>query len=611
MTLTSEKFIQIIEAARKKKELAALETAKNTVSAISTISSKQAISPALQALRNKIAKAGLDSSKIGVGATPKVSESITQSGRVIEYNEKQREFINLATSGVSCILIGAAGTGKTTCMRGTIEELIRSGYAGLLSSDGHKYLPVTEVPGIVAISYTRRAVNNLRKSMPTDMVGNCITIHKLLEYEPVYYTVLNETTGEEKNTMMFEPTRNNIKPLPHTIKTIIIDESSMVSTELFSQLIAACPHKPQFIFLGDIQQLPPVFGAAILGYKMLELPTVELTEVYRQAMNSPIIKLAHRVLSGKPILLEEYSDWKLDTEQGKLTIHPWKKKLHSAIALETVALFFCGNSHIKDTPKDKIRKGAIEVGEYNVEEDIILVPFNKSLGTDELNKHIAGYLAHRDKRVVYEIVAGFTKHYYSVGEKVLYDKEDAIIENIYINPTYAGTKPVKESVTLNYWGVETSSARSLANSVHKEMSEDDMDFILNQVTTSNSSEERIRQASHKIVLRLLDSDKEVTIETAAAVNTMILSYALTVHKAQGSEWRKVFLIFHQSHNTMIQRELLYTAITRAKEELYIICEPETFTKGIIGQRIKGNTLAEKAEYFKGKIDTLTEKEKKL
>jgi ATP-dependent exoDNAse (exonuclease V) alpha subunit len=51
---------------------------------------------------------------------------------------------------------------------------------------------------------------------------------------------------------------------------------------------------------------------------------------------------------------------------------------------------------------------------------------------------------------------------------------------------------------------------------------------------------------------------------------------------------------------MTQRELLYTAITRAKEELYIICEPETFTKGVLRQRIKGNTLVEKAEYFKGK-----------
>jgi exodeoxyribonuclease V alpha subunit len=81
---------------------------------------------------------------------------------------------------------------------------------------------------------------------------------------------------------------------------------------------------------------------------------------------------------------------------------------------------------------------------------------------------------------------------------------------------------------------------------------------------------------------------------------MFHGYAITVHKAQGSEWKKVFLILHQSHNIMLQRELLYTAVTRAKENLYVICEPEHFTIGVERQRIKGNTLFEKAEYFKGK-----------
>lgn len=54
---------------------------------------------------------------------------------------------------------------------------------------------------------------------------------------------------------------------------------------------------------------------------------------------------------------------------------------------------------------------------------------------------------------------------------------------------------------------------------------------------------------------------------------------------------------------MIQRELLYTAVTRAKEELYVICEPDTFVKGVQSQRIKGNDLKSKAEYFKGKLET--------
>ena len=102
---------------------------------------------------------------------------------------------------------------------------------------------------------------------------------------------------------------------------------------------------------------------------------------------------------------------------------------------------------------------------------------------------------------------------------------------------------------------------------------------------------------------MLDTDDIVSLDTASEINSLLLSYALTVHKSQGSEWERVFVLFHQSHNTMLQRELVYTAITRAKNELYVICEPDTFDKGVKAQKIKGTTLAEKAEYFKGKLDS--------
>jgi exodeoxyribonuclease V alpha subunit len=92
----------------------------------------------------------------------------------------------------------------------------------------------------------------------------------------------------------------------------------------------------------------------------------------------------------------------------------------------------------------------------------------------------------------------------------------------------------------------------------------------------------------------------VTLETASEVNSMLHGYALTVHKSQGAEWEKVFVMLHQSHATMLQRELLYTALTRARSEVYVICEPDTFVKGVLSQKIKGNTLAEKAEFFKGR-----------
>jgi len=508
-----------------------------------------------------------------------LSQTTDKYGNAITYNTKQQEFISLALSGRSCVLIGAAGTGKTTVQKGVTSGLISSGRAGTLQSEGHKHLS-SDTPGIVICAYTRRAVNNIRKNVSLDMQTNCITIHKLLEYAPVYNDIWSDEKGEYVTKMSFEPTRNANNPLPSSIRTLIFEESSMIGLDLYREVIAALPHNPQLIFLGDIQQLPPVFGPAVLGFKLSSLPTVELTEVYRQALESPIIRLAHRILSAKPISSSELSDWKVPNQ---LTLHPWKKKIDHYNALKTASLFF---------------RSSYDAGLYDPEEDIILIPFNKAFGTDDLNKEIAGHLAKKRGAIVHQVVAGFNKHHFSIGDKVLYDKEDAIITDIVPNPIYQGAVYAPASPTLNYYGHEEDPNNAVR-------SDDNVDFLLSQVAKSEESGDRVRVASHTITLKMQDSDQVVKIDKAADINAMILGYALTVHKSQGSEWRKVFICFHQSHNTMIQRELLYTAITRAREELYVICEPDTFIKGIEGQRVKGNTLQEKAEFFKGKVDSNT------
>ena len=502
-------------------------------------------------------------------------------GNVITYNEEQNQFINLALSQESCILIGAAGTGKTTCMRGAIESLSQSGKIPIIQDGDHKYLPNSGVPGIVLCSFTRRAVTNLRRAMPDNMKENCITIHKLLEFKPEYFEVIDPETGEEKKRMTFVPSRNSYNPLSYQIKTIVLDESSMISVELFQLLLDALPHRVQFIFLGDIQQLPPVFGSAILGYKMLELPTVELTQVYRQALESPIIKYATQIKDGTGFTLTE----KIQevTSKGTLTLHPWKKKLHAEVA----CLTFC-----------KFITQAYDAGGYNPEEDIILVPFNKAFGTDEINKRVADHIAKKESRVVFEIIAGFKSLYFSVGDHVLYDKEDAKIVDIKHNANYLGKKPKPASRTLDYHGYDPVSHTP------KESTQDEAEALLNSLADlTEDDSERVRAASHVITVVMDDSGETIELTTASELNSLLLAYAITVHKAQGSEWRKVFFIIHQSHATMTQRELLYTGFTRAREELYVICEPETFQKGVASQKIKGNTLAEKAVWFQGKKDS--------
>lgn len=508
-------------------------------------------------------------------------QTTDKHGKLIQYNSKQQEFINLVLTGKSCILIGAAGTGKTTCMKGVVQSLMQAGMVPTMSGHNHKYLP-QNVPGLTVSAYTRRATNNIRKNLSADIQGNAITIHKLLEYQPEYVTVTSEETGREKTTMSFQPNRHQANPLPSAICVCFLEESSMISVDLFEQINAAMSHGVQYIFLGDIQQLPPVFGSAILGYKMLELPVIELTEVYRQALESPIIRLAHRILSGKPIPVSEYPDWKIP---GQLTIHPWKKKIASDSAVITLSKFFLM---------------ALSNGDYNPESDAILIPFNKSCGTDELNKYIAGAVAKRDGKLVWEISHGFRKSYYSVGDKCLYDREDAIITNIYKNPEYAGAAVQSESKALNYWGHKEKIAG--ADTDENKSESQDIDFLLQQIALPSGDDDTVRAASHVIEILLLDSERTIKIKQAGELNNLILGYAITVHKSQGSEWEKVFVCFHHSHNTMLCRELLYTAVTRPKKELFIICEEDTFTKGILNQRIKGDTLEAKAEWFKGKLD---------
>lgn len=508
-------------------------------------------------------------------------------GKQIAYNAEQWQFISTIRDGKSAVLIGAAGTGKTTSTNGGVQALLQSKYFPPMR-DQHKHLPIN-APGIVFVSYTRRAVMNLRRALPDDMKSNAITIHKLLEYAPVFYEIFDEASAEYRKTMRFEPTRNASNNLDSAIRTIVFDEASMVSVALFHEVWCALPDplNTQFIFIGDIQQLPPVFGSAILGFKMLSLPVIELTQVYRQALESPIIRLAHRILSGNSIPVAEFPDWKLPNQ---LTLHPWKKRISADSALLTIAAFF---------------KAGYNTSNYDPNEDMILMPFNKACGTIELNKHIANHIARSKNLLTHEIIAGFNRYYFSVGDKVLYEKEDAEIVSITRNPVYSGKWPQHASTLLDYWGcLQSSESDEMTHHVVEIETEtdDDIDTMLGAIAAADV-EDRVKDASHIIKVKLLDSEREIELKSASEINALVMAYALTVHKSQGSEWRKVFLILHQSHNTMIQRELLYTACTRAREELYVICEPDSFEKGITGQRIKGNTLQEKAAFFKGKLDS--------
>lgn len=524
-----------------------------------------------------------------------------QSTTGVPLNEKQSSAVELAMRGKSFNLIGAAGTGKTTTTREVVGQLVRLPHIAPLQA-GTKHL-IKEAPGIVVISFTNKAVNNLKKFLPADLQQHCLTYHKLLQYGPVRYESEpgNPAGG---TTMRFEPFFNEDNKLPH-ISCVIVEESSMVAEDLHRVLLKALPdpEATQFIFLGDLNQLPPIFGPSILGFKLLEQPTVELTHVYRQALESPIITLAHKIREGRGFsangkgILEEGGFTDDRGEHGKVTIRPWKKRTESRPAMKVCLA--------------NVLIPMVTHPDYDFNETAILCPFNKSFGTLELNKFIAQALAEKRGAEVFEVLARGTASYWAVGDRVLVDRREAIILRIEPTPGYAGKFPQESSVSLDRWGKYRDGKQ------HNQGYDDgdrDAKLLLGLEALEGmdlgDEEGGKNAASHTITVEFVDSGTTQSLSSSGDINSMLFSYVLTVHKSQGSEWRRVVILLHYSHNSMLSRELMYTAITRAKHELFIICEPDrgqvynSLTKAAKSPEIHGVTLEEKAHYFKQKKKSL-------
>ena len=614
MAMTPEKFKELLAKAKAKTEAARLAKLADTVDSVELPSHIPATIDGINELVAPSAEpAEKENSKIGVA-------------RNVQLNTKQREFADLVLAGKSCVLIGAAGTGKTTSCRQTTREMIDSDNYGVLEV-GTKVLKAGS-PGIVVSSYTRKAVANIRRAVVPELKANTVTIHKLLEFEPVIYEIEDkDKPGFFKKTMRFEPKRTASNPLPASIKAIFLEESSMIPVDLFNLLMDACPHNPQLIFLGDIQQLPPVFGLAILGYKMVELPLVELTEVYRQALDSPIISLAWKLLGGNPLDFSAKTE-RFTTPEGKSRIRvPALEKLSWSSDSGSVKFQVWQKTLTVDHALIALRGQLIqwiETGYYKPNDDIILCPFNKAgtFSCIELNLMLNQYLGEKRNAVVHHVIAGFLEFYLAVGDRVLYDKEDCYITSIKPNPQYLGKKTLPPSTELNRDGTMrrtlTKSEAYLAN--QRAQAGDEEEFSLAEIESMMASavdnvEERVQAASHIIHVRYAHNYEEGEAEditedegepdhilsSASEVNNLMGGYAITVHKSQGSEYGKVFLFLHNVHATMNTRELLYTAVTRARKDLHILCETYTFERGVKSQSIKGDTIADKAAMFRGRM----------
>ena len=183
----------------------------------------------------------------------------------VRYSDQQRHAIRSAAGSGVLIITGGPGTGKTTIINGILELLGRMQLKCLLAAP------------------TGRAAKRL-----TEVTGEeASTIHRLLE------------AGIDPNTGLMVFNRDEDQPLK--ADAIIVDEMSMVDVQLLHSLLRAIPQNKRLILVGDPDQLPPVGPGFPFGDMLRSnmLPTVRLTDIFRQAQESLIVTNAHRINSGE------------------------------------------------------------------------------------------------------------------------------------------------------------------------------------------------------------------------------------------------------------------------------------------------------------------------
>ena len=188
----------------------------------------------------------------------------------VSYAPLQRQAVRMAAGGGVLLLTGGPGTGKTTSLRGIVALYRRMGL------------------DVALLAPTGRAAKRLGEVTDCDAQ----TIHRALGMS------YNEMTGQ----VAFK--KNGSDPLE--AHAVIVDEMSMVDLELMQALLEALRPGCRLVLVGDPDQLPSVGAGNVLGdlLRSTVVPTVSLTQVFRQAEQSAIIRNAHAVNLGQPPQLD-------------------------------------------------------------------------------------------------------------------------------------------------------------------------------------------------------------------------------------------------------------------------------------------------------------------
>ncbi len=335
---------------------------------------------------------------------------------------------------------------------------------------------------------------------------------------------MSETTGYEARTIhrMLELNggvegsagfeRNESNPLE--ADAVIIDEMSMVDISLMHSLLKAVAPPTRLILVGDISQLPSVGPGSVLK-DMIDsgaYRVVRLTKIFRQASQSDIIVNAHKINRGEPVELNNKS-------RDFFFLKRYDAEKITNVVLQLV---------VQKMPK------YVDASMYDIQ---VLTPMRKGLlGVDRLNIVLQQYLNPPSPKKQ-EKERGNTV--FREGDKVMQIKNNYQLE-----------WEIK-----NRYGIAVERGMGVFNG--------DMGIIrsirdITELMTVEFDEGRIVEYPFKLLEELE------------------LAYAVTIHKSQGSEYPAVVIPLLNGPKMLMNRNLLYTAVTRARKCVTLVGDERTF-----------------------------------
>ena len=354
---------------------------------------------------------------------------------------------------------------------------------------------------------------------------------------------LTDVTGKEGKTIHsllgYVQERNDVKfneENPLETDLVILDEASMVEIELALQLLRAIPNGAKLIMLGDTAQLEAI-GAGNLLMDMIEsgkIPTVVFDKVHRQGAKSAIKTDSINVAQGQRIVK---SGWQGVEVRGELQ------------DFKLIGFNHDKSSNTKRPSIDLIMAEFKEVFKKvsNIEDIVVALP-TKANGTGCLpvNRLIQDYVLPKRRGMGVTIGEGKDEFSIYVGDKVINLKNNRKTYNI--------------EETFNEFGEKV------------------IDKVVRPIYNGNVGEvvEVIDETS--VVVDFYNIGKVIVKDQQ--LQQLALGYAITVHKLQGSTIPYVIGCVDYSHFTMLNKQLVYTLMSRAKNELRFIFETNALLKAI-------------------------------